>query len=245
MIDCEEYTGRFEAQRGVTIQARASGHLHEIHFADGQPVKAGDPLFTIDPKPFRPATERARASPEAARAALDLSEVERDHARQLADRNVGTVQDPDQARAEYAQALAQVSLAEAELDLGHTQAHTPIAGRSSAAEVDPGAPIVGGPAGATTLTEIVTVDPIEFVFTASEAGYLRCARLAERGTREASRTAPNRILVRPSTRTGGTARGGWTSSTTASTPTPARSAAARSSTTPTGSRSPAYSAGGA
>src|SRR4029453_9493767 len=44
----DEYTGQFEAVRRVEVRARVSGELVKIHFTDGQTVKAGDVLFTID-----------------------------------------------------------------------------------------------------------------------------------------------------------------------------------------------------
>ncbi len=200
VIDWDEYTGRFEAEEAVTIQARVSGYLQEIHFEDGQLVEAGDLLFTIDRRPFALALQRAEAQLQAAQAGLRLAEVERDRAQQLVDRNVGTPQDLDRARAEYAQGLADVALAEADLsiaqlDLDFTEIEAPISGRISKGEIDIGALVIGGPAGATALTEIVSVDPIEFVFTASEADFLRYARLNQSGARPSSRNSPNRILV--------------------------------------------------
>jgi RND family efflux transporter MFP subunit len=200
VIDWDEYTGRFEARQAVVVEARVSGYLDAIHFEDGAMIEAGDLLFTIDQRSFRLAAARAEAALESARAGLSLAEVERARAVQLAERNVGTVQDLDRARAEYAQALANVSLAEAdlaiaELDLDFTEIRAPISGRISSSEVDTGALIVGGPGGTTRLTEIVSVDPIEFTFTTSEADFLRYARLNETGARPSSRQTPNRILV--------------------------------------------------
>ncbi|MEM7491506.1 MAG: efflux RND transporter periplasmic adaptor subunit [Pseudomonadota bacterium] len=200
VIDWDEYTGRFEAQEAVTIQARVSGYLEEIHFEDGELVEAGDLLFTIDRRPFRLAAEQAQAQLQAAQASLRLADVERNRAQELMDRNVGTVQDRDQRQAEYDRALADLALAEAnldiaELDLDFTEIEAPIAGRISASAVDIGALIIGGPAGATELTNIVSVDPIEFVFTSSEADFLRYSRLSQSGARPSSRNTPNRILV--------------------------------------------------
>ncbi|MEM7643315.1 MAG: efflux RND transporter periplasmic adaptor subunit [Pseudomonadota bacterium] len=200
VLDWDEYTGRFQAQESVTIQSRVSGYLDAIHFDDGQLVEVGDLLFTIDQRSFQLAVQRSQAQLESAQASLQLAEVERDRAQQLVDRNVGTAQDLDRARAEFAQALANVALAEAdvaiaELDLEFSSITAPVRGRISAANVDVGALIIGGPAGATELTDIVSVDPIDFVFTASEADFLRYARLNQQGVRPSSRTAPNRILV--------------------------------------------------
>ncbi|MEM9795642.1 MAG: efflux RND transporter periplasmic adaptor subunit [Pseudomonadota bacterium] len=201
VIDWDEYTGRFEAQEAVVLQARVSGYLQEVHFEDGALVEVGDLLFTIDPRSFRLAVQRAEAALQAAQAAIELAEVELERASELVERNVGSIRDQDLARAEYQQALADVALAEADLDiaqldLSFTEVRAPIAGRISQSEIDTGALVVGGPSGATILTEIVSVAPIDFVFTASEADFIRYARLNESGARPSSRAAPNRIQVR-------------------------------------------------
>src|SRR6478672_7965222 len=52
VVDQDEYVGRFVAIDSVEIRARVSGYLDQIHFRDGQIVKAGDLLFTIDKRPF-------------------------------------------------------------------------------------------------------------------------------------------------------------------------------------------------
>ena len=57
----DEYSGRFEAVQTVEVRPRVSGFVDKVHFKDGQIVKAGDPLFTIDPRPFEIAVESARA----------------------------------------------------------------------------------------------------------------------------------------------------------------------------------------
>ena len=199
VIDWDEYTGRFQAAEAVTIQARVSGYLDEIHFRDGAMVEAGDLLFTIDQRPFRLAAIRAQANVQAAEAELRLADVEQERAQTLVDRAVGTERDLDSARAQYQEGLAAVALAQSELaiaefDLTHTQVRAPIAGRISSAEVDEGALIVGGPSGATVLTDIVSVDPIEFTFTASEADFLQYARV-EGGVRPSQDGPGARVLV--------------------------------------------------
>src|SRR4051812_2542509 len=52
VTDYDEYVGRFIAVDSVEIRARVSGYLDKVHFKDGQIVKQGDPLFTIDRRPF-------------------------------------------------------------------------------------------------------------------------------------------------------------------------------------------------
>ena len=62
VIDMDEYVGRFVAVDSVEIRARVSGYLEQVHFRDGQIVKAGDLLFTVDKRPFQNAVDQSRAN---------------------------------------------------------------------------------------------------------------------------------------------------------------------------------------
>src|ERR1700689_3012633 len=61
-VDQDEYVGRFVAVNAVEIRSRLSGYLAEIHFTDGQMVKKGDLLFSIDRRPFEIALEQMKAN---------------------------------------------------------------------------------------------------------------------------------------------------------------------------------------
>lgn len=201
VIDWDEYTGRFEAAQTVSLQARVTGYLSDIHFVEGELVDTGQLLYTIDQRPFRLAVQQAEARLTAANAASDLALIEFERAEELVARNVGSESEQQRASAAYQEALANVALSEAqlavaELDLEFTEVRSPINGRISSTDADVGDLVIGGPSGATLLTTIVSVDPIEFVFTASEADYLKYARLNVNGTRTSSRDAPNAIFVR-------------------------------------------------
>ncbi|MEM6488407.1 MAG: efflux RND transporter periplasmic adaptor subunit [Pseudomonadota bacterium] len=175
------YTGRFTAKQAVELRARVSGYLAEQRFVDGALVDAGDVLFVIDQRPFQTALRRAEAALAAATAAAELASIELDRATQLADRAVGTAQEVDRTQAELSQTQAEVKVAEADvaaaqLDLEFTTITAPFAGRISAGEVDVGNLVVGGTTGTTMLATVVSIAPIDFVFTASEADFLRYAR---------------------------------------------------------------------
>src|SRR5688572_4968231 len=62
IVDQDEYVGRFVAVDSVEIRARVSGYLDQVHFKDGQIVKQGDLLFTIDRRSFQNALDQARAN---------------------------------------------------------------------------------------------------------------------------------------------------------------------------------------
>ena len=62
IVDNDEYVGRVVAIDSVEIRARVSGYLDQVHFKDGQVVKQGDLLFTIDKRPFQNALAQARAT---------------------------------------------------------------------------------------------------------------------------------------------------------------------------------------
>ena len=197
----DEYSGRFRAIESVEVRARVSGFIDSVHFKDGQIVKAGDLLFTLDKRPFVNALEGSNAEIERAKAQVSLAETEVERASPLVKSGAVTQRDFDQRRANLNVALASQQAAEAakknaELNLEWAEVRAPISGRISDKKVDAGNLIVGGQQGATLLTTIVTVDPIHFEFDISEADFLRYSRLFLSGSRPNSRTGvPVRIRL--------------------------------------------------
>jgi multidrug efflux system membrane fusion protein len=192
----DEYTGRFEAREQVEVRARVSGFIEEIQFRDGQIVEKGQPLFTIDRRPFILTVEGARADLERTKAQVALAENEVDRADALTRNQSITARDLDQRRANLASAKASQQAAEAmlktaELNLEWTTVRAPISGRISNRRVDAGNLVAGGPSGATLLTNIISTDPISFVFDASEADYLRYTRLIQASGKNGSTTVSN------------------------------------------------------
>ena len=84
ITDQDEYVGRFVAVESVEVRARVPGYLEAIHFQDGQMVKAGDLLFTIDRRPFQIALAQAQASLAQAKATLAFAESDLARAQGLA-----------------------------------------------------------------------------------------------------------------------------------------------------------------
>jgi RND family efflux transporter MFP subunit len=197
----DEYTGRFEASEQVEIRARVSGFLDSLHFRDGDLVNKGDLLFTIDPRPYRLSVDVSRADVARAKAQVELAQNEVERAEGLTQNRTITARDIDQRRANLNSAIgtlqgAEANLKTAELNLEWTQVRAPLSGRISNRRVDPGNLVAGGQSGATLLTTIVAVDPINFVFDTSEADYLRYSRLAGNLSKVTSRNEGSPAEVR-------------------------------------------------
>jgi RND family efflux transporter MFP subunit len=182
IIEYDEFTGRFEPSRTVEIRPRVSGQLRAVHFRDGDYVRQGQLLFTIDPRPFQAALAEAKARASAARAAARLASVQLGRAQRLLPKgfvsrdNYDIRQEADNAaRADIAAADAIVR--QRALDLEFTQVRAPVSGRISDRRADPGTLLAGGNgADATLLTTINAVDPIYFSFDVSEALLLKAQR---------------------------------------------------------------------
>src|SRR5262249_8888390 len=134
IIDQDEYVGRFVAVDMVEIRARVSGYLEQVHFRDGQIVKQGDLLFSVDKRPFPNTLNQAKANLGLANS--NLTSPEADFARaqpRLRDRTISE-QVYDQRAQAFRNAQASVNANEAmvkqaELDLEFTELRAPVAGR--------------------------------------------------------------------------------------------------------------------
>jgi len=198
----DEYSGRFEAVATVEIRARVSGFIDKLHFKDGQFVNVGEPLFTIDKRPYEIAVDSAKADVARNRAQVDLADLQVQRGAALvASRNIPEAEN-DTRKSNLAVAKAQLKAAEAalrnaELNLEWTEVTAPLSGRISDRKIDAGNLIQGGQTGATLLATIVSQDPIRFLFDVSESDYLRYQRLYMAGARPQadSSTIPVRIRL--------------------------------------------------
>ncbi|WP_439614022.1 efflux RND transporter periplasmic adaptor subunit [Reyranella sp.] len=202
----DEYSGRFEAVASVEVRARVSGFIDKIDFRDGQIVKIGDPLFTIDKRPYEIAVDVADADVARNKAQVDLAELQVNRGASLIASRTITEAEQDSRKSTLAVARAQLKSAEAalrnaQLNLEWTNVTAPIAGRISDRKVDAGNLISGGQSGATLLATIVTLDPIRFVFDISEADHLRYSRLILSGALASSRDGANPVRIRLSDET--------------------------------------------
>jgi multidrug efflux system membrane fusion protein len=168
----DEFSGRLEAVERVEIRPRVAGTIERIHFQEGAIVKAGDPLFTIDPAPFQAAVDRAEAEVGAAQARLSQARTDYERNRRLLDDHAISQRDFDQATNTQNEAdanlrAAHAALTTAKLDLGYTQVRAPVSGRVGKIEITLGNLVAAGPT-APVLTRLVSIDPIYASFDADE-----------------------------------------------------------------------------
>jgi len=200
--DFDEYVGRFVPVDSVEVRARVSGYLDSVHFKDGQMVKKGDLLFTIDKRPFEYTLEQARANLATAKSNLAYAKSDLERGQTLVTAKTITEQIFEQRAQAFRNAQASVSgmeaaLRQAELDLQFTELRAPMDGRIGDRRVSPGNLVAGGTVPTPTLlATIVSTDPIHFEFTFDEASYLRYERLAKKGRDVASRGAGVQVALK-------------------------------------------------
>jgi len=202
VTDFDEYVGRFTAINSVEVRARVSGYLDGVHFKDGQIVKQGDLLFTIDKRPFQNTLDQARANLAQAKSNLAFTQSDYTRGQQLVRDKTITDQTFEQRAQAFHNAEAAVSnneaaVRQAELDMEFTELRAPVNGRIGDRRVSPGNLVTGGTAGNTTLlATIVSTDPIYFEFTFDEASFLRYERMSNTGNDIASRSAGVQVALK-------------------------------------------------
>lgn len=181
VTEWDEYIGRFEASKSVEVRPRVAGAITQVHFTDGQIVRQGQPLFTIDPRPYRASLAEARAAAASARSDLALARLELERAGRLVDIEAVSQSEIDRLRARVQAASSALAGADARiaaraLDVEFTTVRAPMAGRISDRLIDPGNLVSAGDSGGTLLTTINALDPIYFTFQGSEALFLKSKR---------------------------------------------------------------------
>lgn len=182
ITEWDEFVGRFQASKSVEVRPQVSGAITSIHFTDGQFVRQGAPLFTIDSRTYRAALAEAQAEVARADSALALSRDNLARAQRLIteDAIAGTEIDRLQAEVRNNAAILAAARARASarsLEVGFTTVRAPISGRISDRRIDVGNLVSGGGGSAATLlTTINAVDPVYFEFTGSEALFLKARR---------------------------------------------------------------------
>jgi membrane fusion protein (multidrug efflux system) len=169
--------------KDVEVRARVTGIVEKRLFQEGSYVKAGQQLFTIDPKPYAAQVEQAEA--DLAKATAQKAQADREAARlkPLAERKAIGQKEADDAASNADLAAAAVKAAKAKLDelklnWNYTRVVAPISGVTSRAQVSEGSLATTNQ---TLLTTISQIDPIWVGFTVSENDQLRLNRAATAG----------------------------------------------------------------
>lgn len=200
IVEWDEFTGRFTAIDRVEVRARVSGYLESVAFKDGEIVEKGDLLFKVDPRPFEAELAAAEADLSSAAAGLENAKAENERGKRLLAREALSKEEADRRERALKQGVAAHAAAKARVDqaalnLEFTEVRAPITGRISDNYVSEGNLIVGGAQGGTLLTTVVSLDPIYFEFTASEADYLKHVRLANGGAQAGLEGGPSPAFV--------------------------------------------------
>jgi RND family efflux transporter MFP subunit len=180
-----EATGNTAAVNSVDLVARVQGFVQAISYKDGDYVKKGTSLFTIEPEPYKLKVDSAKAAVVSAQASLTQAQAEYDRQAALVQKQVSTQANYDKALAQRDSAQADLQSAQAnerqaEINLGYTDVTAPFDGVVTARQVSIGQLV--GASSPTTLATIVQLDPIWVNFTASERDVLQVrATLASRG----------------------------------------------------------------
>ena len=195
IVDWDDFTGRFEATQTVDVRARVGGYVQSVHFRDGDFVRRGQLLFTLDPRPAQALVAAARASLAQAQAQVSLARTNLTRSEGLLASQAVSQSEVDTNRgalltAEATLASANANLRARQLDLEFTRVTAPVSGRVSDRRTDPGNLVAGGSSAADVLTTIVSSAPIYFVFDGSEATLLKYQRQARAGA-----SAPVRIRL--------------------------------------------------
>ena len=179
-----ELPGRLEASRVAQVRARAAGIVLRRLFREGSDVRAGQPLFKIDPAPYA-------ATYSSSQAALAKAQANAAQATMLAERYKPLVEANAISKQDYANAVAAQKTAEADvasaraavqtagINLGYATVTAPISGRIGRALVTEGALV--GQGEATPLAMIQQIDPMYVNFTQSATDVLKLRRSLDAG----------------------------------------------------------------
>lgn len=171
--DYQYFTGRVEPNERVEMRARVSGHLTSVPFRPGSEIAAGDVIAEVDKRPFE--ADLARAQAQLAEAEARATRTQGTFERISAAREKGAASEEefrkalgDRDESAAAVQLVKAALSLAQLNLEYCTLRSPIAGRIGDRLVDAGNLVTGGPTGATLLTTVVSVDPLQVAFDMDE-----------------------------------------------------------------------------
>ena len=192
-----ELPGRISPTRVAEVRPRVSGIIVERLFNQGSEVKAGDPLYRIDPRPFEVEVQSTEAALARARAVLEQATSHANRIGTLYREKAAPEAKNEEAVASLRQAEADIAarkadVARARLNLDYATIRAPIDGVVGAAHVSEGALVVQNET--SSLATIQQLDPIYADFTQSVTELNHLRRAIDTG--ELDRIAPDAMKVR-------------------------------------------------
>jgi membrane fusion protein, multidrug efflux system len=156
--------GTVQAYKTVSVKTRVDGQIVKISFEEGQEVKAGDPLFQIDPRPFQALLEQAKAAKQRDEAQLEGAQLDLERYGKLIGSGFQSRQSYDQQKATVdalkgSIAADQAQIDTAQLNLAYADIRAPIDGRTGQRLVD-----LGNLVQTSQGTNLVTITQIKPIF---------------------------------------------------------------------------------
>lgn len=181
----DSFTGRVEAVQSVQLRPRVSGYINEVNYREGDEVKKGQVLFTIDDRSYRAALEQAKAELARSRSQASLARSESARTEKLIGTQAISREAWEQRRSASSQAQADVLAAEAavdmaQLNLDFTRVTAPIDGRASRAMITSGNLVSAGDT-ASVLTTLVSQEKMYVYFEVDEATFLHYQAMTRQG----------------------------------------------------------------
>jgi membrane fusion protein (multidrug efflux system) len=173
-----EWIGVLDGLVNAQIRAQVTGYLLTQNYREGDPIKKGDLLFEIDPRPFRAALDQAKGVLAQAEAKLGKTQLDVKRFAPLVKDKAISQEEYDDAvqanlEAEAAVVSAKAQVEQAQLNLEFTRITSPIDGIASIARAQIG-DLVGPATG--ELTTVSTVDPIKAYYNVTEQAYINFTR---------------------------------------------------------------------
>jgi len=185
-------TGRVTAALASDVRPQVDGLVLQRLFQEGTRVRAGQPLYKIDPRPYQAARDQAAAQLANAKAARTAAQLQAQRYQSLAATQAASRQQIDNAVATAQQDAANVqqaaaSLRTAEINLAYTTVRAPISGRIGRSAVTPGALVTTNQANA--LATIQNLDPIFVDMVQPSQALIALKQSLARGSVEPGSTA--------------------------------------------------------